>query len=199
MAAFHIGDFRLLVAETRAEYAGHCTSLIRAHPTARDRRQQFKPKSAMDIEEQSFRTSILYWIGSLEELANLQFVKEMGGAKSVVARWRTLSVLSELDGATITELSEHTFIERSALSRLLELMEQEGLLKRRTRPGDRRITEVYITRKGTKTFLTMLPVRRDIFKRAAKGLKPHELETLMRNIQHLAKTLRAELDTPGKA
>lgn len=153
----------------------------------------------MDIEERSFRTSILYWIGSLEELANLQFVKETGGAKSVVARWRTLSVLSVLDGATITELSEHTFIERSALSRLLELMEQEGLLKRRTRPDDRRITEVYITKKGTKTFLTMLPVRRDIFKRAAKGLEQRELETLMRNIQHLANNLRAEPGTPGKA
>ena len=147
----------------------------------------------MDVEGRSFRTSILYWIGSLEALANAHFVKEMGGPKSVVARWRTLSILAEAESMTITALAEHTFIERSALSRLLELMEREGLLKRRTRANDKRITEISITKKGTKTFLTMLPIRREIFKRAAKGLEDRDIETLMRNIQHLARNLHDQL------
>src|SRR5262245_5670475 len=147
----------------------------------------------MDVEGRSFRTSILYWIGSLEALANAHFVKEMGGPKSVVARWRTLSILAEADCMTITALAEHTFIERSALSRLLEIMEREGLLNRRTRASDKRITEISITKKGTKTFLTMLPIRREIFKRAAKGLEDRDIETLMRNIQHLARNLHNQL------
>lgn len=150
---------------------------------------------AMQIEEKSFRTSILYWVGSLEELANAHFVKKMGGAKSVVARWRTLSILAEKDGVTITELAEYTFIERSALSRLLVLMEGEGLLKRRTRNDDRRTTEIHITKKGTKTFLTMLPVRREVFRLASKGLKQSEVESLMNTIQHLANNLRKQLNT----
>jgi DNA-binding MarR family transcriptional regulator len=147
----------------------------------------------MDVEGRSFRTSILYWIGSLEALANAQFVREMGGAKSVVARWRTLSILAEVGSITITELADYTFIERSALSRLLEIMEREGLVKRRTRDSDRRITDINITKKGSKTFLTMLPVRRGIFKRAAKGLAAKDVETLMSSIQHLAGNLRDEL------
>jgi MarR family transcriptional regulator for hemolysin len=150
----------------------------------------------MDVEGRSFRTSILYWIGSLEALANAHFVKEMGGPKSVVARWRTLSILAEAECMTITALAEHTFIERSALSRLLEIMEQEGLLKRRTRESDKRITEISITKKGTKTFVTMLPIRREIFKRAAKGLEGRDLETLMRTIQHLARNLHDQLPPP---
>jgi DNA-binding MarR family transcriptional regulator len=151
----------------------------------------------MDVEGRSFRTSILYWIGSLEALANAHFVKEMGGPKSVVARWRTLSILAEADCMTITALAEHTFIERSALSRLLEMMEREGLVKRRTRASDKRITEISITKKGTKAFLTMLPIRREIFKRAAKGLEDRDIETLMRNIQHLARNLHDQLALPG--
>jgi DNA-binding MarR family transcriptional regulator len=147
----------------------------------------------MDVEGRSFRTSILYWIGSLEAAANTHFVKEMGGAKSIVARWRTLSILAEVEGMTITALAEHTFIERSALSRLLEIMEREGLVSRRTRASDRRITEVSITKKGTKTFLTMLPIRREIFRRAARGLEAGDIETLMRNIQHLVGNLRDQL------
>jgi DNA-binding MarR family transcriptional regulator len=150
----------------------------------------------MDVEGRSFRTSILYWIGSLEALANAHFVKDMGGPKSVVARWRTLSILAEADCMTITALAEHTFIERSALSRLLEIMEREGLVKRRTRASDKRITEISITKKGTKTFLTMLPIRREIFKRAAKGIEDRDIETLMRNIQHLARNLHDQLGAP---
>ena len=150
----------------------------------------------MEVEGRSFRTSILYWIGSLEALANAHFVKEMGGPKSVVARWRTLSILAEADCMTITALAEHTFIERSALSRLLEIMEREGLVKRRTRASDKRITEISITKKGTKTFLTMLPIRREIFKRAAKGIEDRDIETLMRNIQHLARNLHDQLGLP---
>ena len=120
----------------------------------------------------------------------------MGGPKSVVARWRTLSILAEADCMTITALAEHTFIERSALSRLLEIMEREGLVKRRTRASDKRITEISITKKGTKTFLTMLPIRREIFKRAAKGIEDRDIETLMRNIQHLARNLHDQLVLP---
>jgi DNA-binding MarR family transcriptional regulator len=150
----------------------------------------------MEVEGRSFRTSILYWIGSLEALANAHFVKDMGGPKSVVARWRTLSILAEADCMTITALAEHTFIERSALSRLLEIMEREGLVKRRTRASDKRITEISITKKGTKTFLTMLPIRREIFKRAAKGIEDRDIETLMRNIQHLARNLHDQLGAP---
>ena len=150
----------------------------------------------MEVEGRSFRTSILYWIGSLEALANAHFVKDMGGPKSVVARWRTLSILAEADCMTITALAENTFIERSALSRLLEIMEREGLVKRRTRASDKRITEISITKKGTKTFLTMLPIRREIFKRAAKGIEDRDIETLMRNIQHLARNLHDQLGLP---
>jgi DNA-binding MarR family transcriptional regulator len=150
----------------------------------------------MDVEGRSFRTSILYWIGSLEALANAHFVKDMGGPKSVVARWRALSILAEAHCMTITALAEHTFIERSALSRLLEIMEREGLVKRRTRASDKRITEISITKKGTKTFLTMLPIRREIFKRAAKGLESRDIEVLMRNIQQLARNLHDQLALP---
>jgi DNA-binding MarR family transcriptional regulator len=150
----------------------------------------------MDVEGRSFRTSILYWIGSLEALANTHFVKEMGGPKSIVARWRTLSILAEAECMTITALAENTFIERSALSRLLEIMERDGLVKRRARASDKRITEISITKKGTKTFLTMLPIRREIFKRAAKGLESRDVETLMRNIQHLARNLHDQLALP---
>lgn len=150
----------------------------------------------MKIEEESFRTSAFYWIGVLEEMANLYFVREMGGPKSIVGRWRTLSILSELDGATISELAQNTFIERSALSRLLDLMEAEGLLLRRAREGDRRTTEVHLSAHGRAAFRKMLPVRREVFQHAARGLKQEDIVAFMRTVQALSGNLAEELGQP---
>lgn len=146
----------------------------------------------MQIEEQSFQSSVFYWIGVLEKLANAKFVKDLGGGKSLVARWRTLSILADKDGATINDLAEYTFIERSALSRLLETMQEDGLLERRSRPDDGRTTEVHLTRKGHKTFAMMLPVRRAVFAQASQGMSRREIGELMRLIHVLIANLQKE-------
>ena len=143
----------------------------------------------MEIEEQSFRTSFFYWLGVIERLANARFVEALGGSKSIVARWRTLSVLAETNGSTITELAQNTFIERSALSHLLDLMEEEGLLQRQTRQGDRRTTEIMLTEEGREMFATMLPVRRAIFREASDGLSQTQLMSFMETLHTLVANL----------
>ncbi len=154
----------------------------------------------MDIENKSFRTSILYWIGVLESTANIQFVRDMGGGKANVARWRTLSTLSELNGATINELASYTQIERTALSHLLAQMEREALLIRRPRKSDRRVIEVHLLPKGQETFRQMLPVRRAVILRATKGITPDELQTMMSVTQRLVANLQAcdDPETPDE-
>ena len=143
----------------------------------------------MQIEGDSFRSSILYWLRILEERANQEFVVAMGGGKAVVARWRTLSVLAELSGITVTELSAHTQIERTALSHLLTQLEKEELLKRVPRKDDRRILEVHLLPSGRDLFEKMLPVRRRVFRQA-----PDELELMMATTRHLVENLERSSD-----
>src|SRR5699024_6324092 len=120
-------------------------------------RRYTNPDEVEVIEGRSYRSSVLYWIGILDKAINAQFITEMGAARSIVARWRTLSILADNNGLPITRLANETFIERTALSRLLDSMEQEGLLKRAPRPDDRRNIEVHITEEGKQSFETMLP------------------------------------------
>lgn len=144
-----------------------------------------------DIENDSFQSSILYWVGILENEANLQFVQEIDGGKADVQIWRTLSVLSACDGITINELAWHTRIERTALSHLLTQMEKQNLLERRTAPTDRRTIQVFICEKGRETFSAMLPVRRMVFRRATDGIPQDELEIMLSVTQRLIENLRA--------
>src|SRR5690606_14061676 len=141
------------------------------------------------IEGRSYRSSVLYWVGILDKAINAQFTAEMGAARSIIARWRTLSILAENDGLPITRLASETFIERTALSRLLDSMEDEGLLKRVPRPDDRRNIEVHITDEGRNTFEIMLPIRRAVFQRAVAGMEQQELRQLLKSIRRLVENL----------
>jgi len=144
-----------------------------AKPMHQSRPRKSRSETRADdlpLEQDSFRTSVLYWIGMLEVKFNREFVRRIGAGKAIVPRWRTLSVLADVDGLTINELARHTFIDRSALSRLLTLMMREGLVRCRPREADKRNVEVFITAKGRVAFRRMLPIRRAVFRQAAAGL-----------------------------
>jgi DNA-binding MarR family transcriptional regulator len=147
------------------------------------------PADDFALERESFRTSVLYWIGMLEVKFNREFVRRIGAGKAIVPRWRTLSVLADLDGLTINELARHTFIDRSALSRLLTLMMREGLLRCRAREADKRNVEVFITAKGRAAFRRMLPIRRAVFSQAAAGLSQEAIVDFVAMVREMIANL----------
>lgn len=146
------------------------------------------------LEGESFQTSVVYWTGVFEEKFNAAFVERMRAGKTIIPRWRTLSVLSEKSGVTINELAYITRIERSALSHLLQQMEKEDLVVRRQASADKRNVHVYITPRGHQAFLTMLPVRREILREAACDIPPAQIDALRATIQALVAGLDAMAD-----
>lgn len=143
------------------------------------------------IEGQSFRTSVVYWIGVFEEKFNGEFVREMKSGRNIIARWRCLSILSELGVLPVSELAESTRIERSALSHLLVVMEKEKLIARKPGAHDKRQIEVRITPDGIEAFKMMLPIRRAIFKRAAARIPPKRIEALLSTLKMLVEGIDA--------
>jgi MarR family transcriptional regulator, organic hydroperoxide resistance regulator len=132
---------------------------------------------------ETFRNSLFYWTGLLEDRYNQLFVQAMRPQRVTVSRYRTLAILMELADLTVNELARQSSIERSALSRLLDQLEREGLIARRLRATDRRALEIRITPKGRDAYLAMRPVRREVLKRATEGIAPGEIERMRTVIQ----------------
>jgi len=59
-----------------------------------------------------------------------------------------LFTLLEKDGGTLTEIGNHTQIENSSLTTMVDRLEKEGLAERKLVAQDRRIVRLYITDKG---------------------------------------------------
>jgi DNA-binding MarR family transcriptional regulator len=147
---------------------------------------------------ETFRNSLFYWTGLLEDRYNQLFIKAMRPLRVTVSRYRTLAILMELADLTVNELARHSSIERSALSRLLDQMEREGQIARRPSRTDRRALEIRITAKGRAAFLAMRPVRRDILRRATQGIAPGEIERMRTVIQLMLHNLDSDAAPPRR-
>ncbi|MGA9665496.1 MAG: MarR family transcriptional regulator [Gallionella sp.] len=66
------------------------------------------------------------------------------------SRWLLLLHLSRHDGCTHRELAQHMGIEAATLVRLVDRMEQEGLLKRCGSETDRRVKHLWLSAAGKK-------------------------------------------------
>ena len=121
-------------------------------------------------EPYSFRRALVYWASLFEGRYNRDFIKAMGGDRGAVSLWRVLTVISEIDGASVGELAEHTQIERTVLSKLLTNYDKRGLIRRTIDPSDRRTVRVHLTAPGRDLYLRIQPIRRAVFARATAGM-----------------------------
>ncbi len=103
---------------------------------------------------------------------------------------RTLAVLSILSGATVNELAVYTVTEQSTMSRALDGMERDELVRRQNRPGDMRVREVHVTEKGRETFKRFWPTMHAHYERMFDGISDTEYETLIRLLTRVLKNIR---------
>jgi DNA-binding MarR family transcriptional regulator len=136
-----------------------------------------------------FRKSLFYWTGLLEDRYNQDFIRAMRPARVTIPRFRALAVLMELSDLTVNELAHHTSVERSALSRVLDQLDSEGLIVRRQKSADKRALAISITEAGRAAFLKMRPVRRAILQRATAGIPPDDIDRMLGVIQQMLRNL----------
>ena len=72
-------------------------------------------------------------------------------------KMRTLAVLSATQGMLINELAVYAVVEQSTLSRALEQLDTDGLVKREIDIIDTRATRVYLTPLGLEAFKSLWP------------------------------------------
>jgi len=103
--------------------------------------------------------------------------------------WRCLASLAERNGASIGELGRMSLVKQSTLSRLLDRMEETGLIRRRPRRGDERITEIYLAPAGREMLARVLGIAGEVYARAVAGLSARELRELRRLLKRMLDNL----------
>jgi len=114
-------------------------------------------------------------------------LKELG---LTTLQMRVLSILSVTPGLTVNEVAVFAVTEQSTMSRTLDGMQRDGLVKRKSRPGDARVRELYLTEKGRETFRIVWPVMHDSLRHLFEGFSEGEYETLIGLLTRMLRNVR---------
>jgi len=132
-----------------------------------------------------------YLLNRISNRLNLDLTEELRTIGATLPMWRVLAVLQVLDGRAIGELSVYTVIEQSTLSRIIDRMQQAGLVERRPRPEDGRVIEVFISDEGRDMHARIVPIALKHYRRAIDGLDPAQHDALIDTLHRILDNVRA--------
>jgi DNA-binding MarR family transcriptional regulator len=118
---------------------------------------------------------------------------ELQEERGISLRWYDVLVhLEEAEhGIRMNELASRILASKSGLTRVIDRMEETGLVKRRRPTGDRRVIEIVITPAGQKALTDARTVhRRGINEHFAQHLSKRDLQALSRALEKVRDHVR---------
>lgn len=95
------------------------------------------------------------------------------------AQWAALAFLTRQPGLKQSQLADLLEVTPIAVARLVDRMEDEGLIERRADPGDRRAWRLYLTARANARLELLRAVGRDTRDIALAGISPKDQEVLL--------------------
>ena len=131
----------------------------------------------------SLERRIPYLTNRLASAINEVFSLDLAEEKLTIANWRVLSILHDIGDQKLIELSIHTSIDASTLSRLTESMQRRRLIeKKRSKLSKREITVSLATR-GKELVEALTPRALEYERIIVEGSSEQEIEAMRRMLR----------------
>jgi DNA-binding MarR family transcriptional regulator len=105
-------------------------------------------------------------------------------------KMRALAVLCVTSGLTINELSVFAVTEASTMSRTLDSLEDQGLIRRQQRSEDMRVREIHITQQGREAFERIWPMMYGMFVAMFDGIDEDEYQAFTGTLHKVLRNIR---------
>jgi len=135
---------------------------------------------------------LLYLMARASHALSSEFHSKLRKEGVSVPVWRVLATLSGSPGETVTGLAEACLLQQPTMTKLLDRMVRDGIVKRMPDTRDRRVVRIQ-----------MLPRGEQMVKNLLVAAKAHEADLLARfpmiDRLQLKQLLRAMMEKPPKA
>jgi DNA-binding MarR family transcriptional regulator len=121
---------------------------------------------------------------------NAALSAEMGALGLTTPQMRSLAVLSVIDGILIRELAVYAVVQQSTLSRALDTLDQNGLIRRETDEQDSRATRVFITDAGREAYDRLWPHMSGAYEAMFKGIAADDKRAFVATLQMMLRNIR---------
>ncbi|MCS6890147.1 MAG: MarR family transcriptional regulator [Rhodovarius sp.] len=113
---------------------------------------------------------LLYLLARASHVVSAEFHAVLRRAGVPVPVWRVLAALSGSQGETVSGLADACLLQQPTMTKLLDRMVRDGLVKRLPDPRDRRVVRIQMTPRGEALVADLLV-----------AAKKHEAELLARH------------------
>lgn len=113
-------------------------------------------------------------------------------------QWRVIRALVDHGELQITELAEECCLLMPSLSRILQNLEERGLVRRRTSSGDQRRFVISVTEDGLALFRSVAPISEARYAEIAARIGPERLEQLYALLEETIETLDEAEENAGQ-
>lgn len=104
-------------------------------------------------------------------------------------RWRVLMILGDSSPCSVSGIADKAVMKLPTITRIVQRMQEEDLVRCAPRAQDNRVTEVFLTGQGRDALRQVKKVAGNIFERAFDGLENTEINQLNSVLRHIQKNL----------
>ena len=115
------------------------------------------------------------------------------------AQWKVLFRLSRTPGMRQVDLADILDVEPITACRIVDRLEEAGLVERLRDPADRRAWRLQVTAKAEPLIAKLKKIAAELTAEAFAGLTPDELERMRTNLTRIRENLGTPTTTTGKA
>ncbi len=116
---------------------------------------------------------------------NAGLADDMRALGMTTPKMRALAVLGLFPSLTVNELSLYAVTEQSTMSRTIDALEEQGLVRRISRADDMRVRDISITREGRTAFDSLWPTMFGHLKEMFAGVSDEEQRAFVAVLQKI--------------
>ncbi|RYY24766.1 MAG: MarR family transcriptional regulator [Sphingomonadales bacterium] len=120
-----------------------------------------------------------FLMSDVSRLMRRRFDERARSSGATGPQWRTLKILQRREGLNQGQLAEELEVEPITACRMIDRLEDAGLVERRRDPADRRAWLIYLTDKARPVLDDLHNVATHMFEGALTGLSPKQRDELV--------------------
>jgi len=169
-----------------------CTSAIDFHLNlAETMPEESKEKNGMkNNSESTFGNLIPYRIAQLSHNTNLLITDYLSPHHLTLPQWRVLVVLSHFGKLGIGDIAKQALTRQSTLSRVIDRMEDQKLVKRTQDDSNKRLVLVSLSNKGRELYEQIGPISRSAHELLSSALTEEEQNFLIQMFDKMSNKLK---------
>jgi DNA-binding MarR family transcriptional regulator len=132
-----------------------------------------------------YRNYPFYWVARVGNRYAQRMEAKLKPLGLTITSWRVSLILREQGTLSVSEISAHSAVKLSTVTKTVNAMEEKGYLSVKQRESDARVSEISITKDGIQLIDNVVGQTSEMLDRALDGFTEDEIEQLNDLLQRL--------------